>query len=127
MSYIMINDEAFTLNTDKEIAEARQALADAGLEDTAIWAGEPDGLGDSYATGNRLRAATGMPSKTYKLTFADGVNATDAMQGIAHTSQALNYSNNDHFGWIEIDADTVEFVDVLLDNDDSVASYKEVP
>lgn len=123
MSYIMINDEAFACDTDKEISHARQALADAGQDEAIIYAGDVDGL-DSYPTANKLFAAK--PTLTYKITFADGVNVTDVMQGIAHTAQAVDHNNNDTFGWIKIERDNVDFVDSMLNADDRVASYKEV-
>lgn len=47
----------FPTDTDEEIAAARLALRDAGLDEAPIYAGEPDGLGDSYATGSKLAAA----------------------------------------------------------------------
>jgi hypothetical protein len=57
VTYIVIGDETHKTNTDEEVAEARKALADAGLEKADEFAGEPDGLGDSYRNGNIVWAA----------------------------------------------------------------------
>jgi hypothetical protein len=57
MTYITIGDEAYPTNTSDEIAAAQSALAAAGLESAPVYAGEPDGLGDSYSSGQILWAA----------------------------------------------------------------------
>jgi hypothetical protein len=48
--------EVYETNTDEEIAAARAALREAGLEYAEEYAGVPDGLGDAYANGNKLFA-----------------------------------------------------------------------
>lgn len=58
-TYIVIGEETYETNTDEEIAAARKALADAGLESAPEYAGVPDGQGDNYKNGNVLRAAEG--------------------------------------------------------------------
>jgi hypothetical protein len=52
------DNDAYTLDTDAEVLAARIALRAAGLESAPIYAGEPDGEGDSYLNGNTLFAAT---------------------------------------------------------------------
>jgi hypothetical protein len=56
-TYIVIGDDTLETNTDEQIAEARKALAAAGLQYADEFAGLPDGLGDSYRNGNKLFAA----------------------------------------------------------------------
>lgn len=58
-TYIVIDEQAYETNTDEEITEAREALREAGLEVAVEYCGLPDGLGDSYANGNKLFAFTG--------------------------------------------------------------------
>jgi hypothetical protein len=56
MAYIMIHDQAFHVDTDEQVEEARAALCDACEEEAGIFEGEPDGLGDSYRNGRKLFA-----------------------------------------------------------------------
>lgn len=58
-TYIVINDQAYETNTDEQVTVAREALRESGLEVAVEYSGLPDGLGDSYANGNRLFAFTG--------------------------------------------------------------------
>jgi hypothetical protein len=55
-TYIVISEETYLTDTDEEIAAARQALRDAGLAEAEVFAGEPDGSGDSYRNGAKLFA-----------------------------------------------------------------------
>lgn len=48
--------DTYLTDTDEQIAEAREALIDAGLDSAPIYVGEPDGLGDSYRNGQVLHA-----------------------------------------------------------------------
>ena len=50
-TYIMIGDDAYVTDTDEQIEEARAAMRDAGLDSVAVYAGDPDGLDDSYKNG----------------------------------------------------------------------------
>jgi hypothetical protein len=56
-TYITIDDHAYPTNTDEQVAAAREALREAGLESAKVYAGEPDGMGESYANGALLFAA----------------------------------------------------------------------
>ena len=56
-TYIVIGDDALETNTDEQIAEARKALAAAGLQSADEFVGVPDGTGDSYRNGAKLFAA----------------------------------------------------------------------
>lgn len=55
-TYIVIEDNTYPTNTLEEIEEAQAALREAGLAEAPVYAGEPDGLGDSYRNGQVLTA-----------------------------------------------------------------------
>lgn len=55
-TYISIGEATYPTDTDEQIAEAKEALREAGLTEAPVYAGEPDGLGDSYANGQVLFA-----------------------------------------------------------------------
>lgn len=55
--YVVIEDEAHPIDTAEQEASARAELAARGIESADVYAGEPDGLGDSYRTGSKLFAA----------------------------------------------------------------------
>jgi len=54
MSYIMLDSDSLPVDTDREIATAQAALYDLGIESAVIYAGEPDGSGDSCATNGKI-------------------------------------------------------------------------
>lgn len=58
--YIQIQNgtgnETYSVDTEAEIAEAQAALASAGIASADVWAGDPDGVGDSYKSGRVLHA-----------------------------------------------------------------------
>ena len=56
MSYVIINDTEYTIDTAEQIEVAQAALREAGQPEADVYAGEPDGLGDSYANGQKLFA-----------------------------------------------------------------------
>lgn len=62
MTYICIardgsgDVDTYPTNTAEEIAVAEEALRAAGLESAPVYAGEPDGEGDSYKNGDVLFA-----------------------------------------------------------------------
>lgn len=57
MSYILIHDEPWTIDTAEEIAAAMQAMTDAGMAEAEVWVGDPDGQeGDTYKNGQKLFA-----------------------------------------------------------------------
>lgn len=58
-TYIVIEDQAYETNTDDQVLAAREALREAGLEVAVEYCGLPDGLGDSYANGNKLFVFSG--------------------------------------------------------------------
>lgn len=49
--------DTYLVNTDEEIAQARAALRDAGIDEAPVWAGEPD-EGESVKTWMSILAAT---------------------------------------------------------------------
>lgn len=53
--YVIIKEETFPIDTDREISEARLALLDAGLEKAYVYAGDPYCPG-SYRTSSVLLA-----------------------------------------------------------------------
>lgn len=62
MSYILIKqpsgfDTAYLTDSGSQTLIARRALRAAGLESAPVYAGVPDGAGDSYANGYILNAA----------------------------------------------------------------------
>lgn len=50
-TYIMIGEEVFVTDSDEQIEAARAALREAGEDSAEVYAGEPDGTGDSYKNG----------------------------------------------------------------------------
>lgn len=54
-TYIMIENTAFAVDTEEQIAAAREALSEAGLTEAVVFAGDPE-CPDSYATSNKLFA-----------------------------------------------------------------------
>jgi hypothetical protein len=63
MAYIIVGDNyplndgtIYKVTTAEEIAIAQAALLEVGEPWACVWAGEPDGLGDSYRNGQILFA-----------------------------------------------------------------------
>ena len=54
--FVVIENEIFAIDTDEDIEAAQEALRDSELTETDVFSGEPDGLGDSYRTDQKLFA-----------------------------------------------------------------------
>jgi hypothetical protein len=52
--YVMINDESYAVDSVDEVDLALDAMAQAGFAELDVFSGEPDGLGDSHRSGQKL-------------------------------------------------------------------------
>lgn len=76
-TYICVDEETYYTNTSEEIAAAMRALRDAGIAEAPVFAGEPDGLGDSYRNGSTLSATACKPSAASARDWAKVADAGD--------------------------------------------------
>lgn len=84
MSYIMVGNDAYSIDTPSELAEAKDAMRNAGMRQADVWAGEPDGMGDSYRTSQKvflsLMSGGAMnPELMQKMGMADGMAPAEQM------------------------------------------------
>jgi len=76
MQFIVIDDEeTYFVDTDNELAEARQALTDAGLSEADVWSGNPED-GDAVKTGLKV-FATRSPSYYTIFRYVDAETRTE--------------------------------------------------
>ena len=77
-TYITIDGETFPTNTTEEIAEASRALFAAGLATAPVYAGEPDGEGDSHRNGQTVYADA--PDAAIEALRFEAITAGDNLQ-----------------------------------------------
>lgn len=100
----------YTLSTPEEIESARVALRDAGVESAVIYAGEPDGLGDSYRNGQTLFAAATYFAALSGASVLDSWSSLDAatLDGAkAEASKLLGDGFRDHTILVGVGMETV--------------------
>jgi hypothetical protein len=56
VAYVVVGGLDYAVDTAEEIAVAKAALREVGIESAPVFVGEPDGLGDSYRNGQVLWA-----------------------------------------------------------------------
>jgi hypothetical protein len=54
--YVVIGEDSYRIDTEAQVEEALAAMHAAEIESLPVYAGEPDGLGESYRNGRVLLA-----------------------------------------------------------------------